>query len=40
MVDWGLARQIASRAAGRGTEEAPPFDPIALSVEMEPAVAG
>jgi coenzyme F420 biosynthesis associated uncharacterized protein len=40
MVDWGLARQIATFAAGRGTEEAPPFDAAALSVEMEPAVAG
>ena len=40
MVDWGLARQIAGLAAGRGTEEAPPFDAAALSVEMEPAVAG
>jgi coenzyme F420 biosynthesis associated uncharacterized protein len=40
MVDWGLARQIAGLAAGRGSEEAPPFDAAALSVEMEPAVAG
>ena len=40
MVDWGLARQIAALAAGRGTEEAPPFDAVALSREMEPAVAG
>ncbi len=40
MVDWGLARQIAALAAGRGTEEEPPFDAAALSVEMEPAVAG
>src|SRR3954454_23008710 len=40
MVDWGLARQIAGFAAGRGTEEEPPFDAVALSVEMEPAVAG
>ena len=40
MVDWGLARQIAALAAGRGTEEPPPFDAVALSVEMEPAVAG
>jgi coenzyme F420 biosynthesis associated uncharacterized protein len=40
MVDWGLARQIAALAAGRGTEEEPPFDAVALSVEMEPAVAG
>jgi len=41
MVDWGLARQIASVAAGRGTEEEPPpFDAVSLSVEMEPVVAG
>jgi coenzyme F420 biosynthesis associated uncharacterized protein len=40
MVDWGLARQIAALAAGRGTEEAPPFDAAVLSAEMEPAVAG
>jgi coenzyme F420 biosynthesis associated uncharacterized protein len=41
MVDWGLARQIAALAAGRGTEdEAPPFDPVVLSAEMEGAVAG
>src|SRR3954451_3900706 len=40
MVDWGLARQIAALAAGRGTEEEPPFDAAALSIEMEPAVAG
>jgi coenzyme F420 biosynthesis associated uncharacterized protein len=40
MVDWGLARQIAALAAGRGTEEPPPFDAIALSREMEPVVAG
>jgi coenzyme F420 biosynthesis associated uncharacterized protein len=40
MVDWNLARQIAGLAAGRGSEEAPPFDAVALSVEMEPAVAG
>ena len=40
MVDWGLARQIAALAAGRGTEEEAPFDAAALSVEMEPAVAG
>src|SRR5215212_10352904 len=40
MVDWGLAREIASLAAGRGTEEAPPFDAVALSLEMEPVVAG
>jgi coenzyme F420 biosynthesis associated uncharacterized protein len=40
MVDWGLARQIAGLAAGRGTEEPPPFDAVALSREMEPVVAG
>ena len=40
MVDWGLARQIASLAAGRGTEEAAPFDVVALATEMEPVVAG
>jgi coenzyme F420 biosynthesis associated uncharacterized protein len=40
MVDWGLARQIASLAAGRGSEEEPPFDAVALSIEMEPIVAG
>jgi coenzyme F420 biosynthesis associated uncharacterized protein len=40
MVDWGLARQIAALAAGRGTEEPPPFDALALSREMEPVVAG
>ena len=40
MVDWRLARQIAAFAAGRGTEEAPPFDAATLAVEMEPAVAG
>jgi coenzyme F420 biosynthesis associated uncharacterized protein len=40
MIDWGLARQIAALAAGRGTDEEPPFDAAALSVEMEPAVAG
>jgi coenzyme F420 biosynthesis associated uncharacterized protein len=40
MVDWGLARQIAALAAGRGTEEEAPFDAAALSAEMEPAVAG
>jgi coenzyme F420 biosynthesis associated uncharacterized protein len=39
MVDWGLARQIAALAAGRGTEEPPPFDAVALSREMEPVVA-
>jgi coenzyme F420 biosynthesis associated uncharacterized protein len=40
MVDWGLARQIAKLAAGRGTDEPPPFAAAALSAEMEPAVAG
>jgi coenzyme F420 biosynthesis associated uncharacterized protein len=40
MVDWGLARQIAALAAGRGTEEPPPVDAVALSREMEPVVAG
>src|SRR4029079_13073915 len=41
MVDWGLARQIASVEAGRATEaEPPPFDAVSLSVEMEPVVAG
>jgi coenzyme F420 biosynthesis associated uncharacterized protein len=40
MVDWGMARQIARLAAGRGSEEAAPFDAVALSAEMEPAVAG
>ena len=40
MVDWGLAQQIAALAAGRGTEEPPPFDAVALSREMEPVVAG
>ena len=40
MVDWGLAQQIAALAAGRGTEEPPPFDAVALSREMEPIVAG
>ena len=39
MVDWGLARQIAALAAGRGSEEAPPFDAAALSREMEAPVA-
>jgi coenzyme F420 biosynthesis associated uncharacterized protein len=39
MVDWGLARQIAALAAGRGSEEDPPFDPVALSREMEGPVA-
>src|SRR5215210_7611098 len=41
MVDWGLARQIAALAARRGSEEeAPPFDAVALSAEMEGPVAG
>src|SRR5687768_15428774 len=40
MIDWGLARQIAGLAAGRGTEEGVPFDAVVLSAEMEPAVAG
>jgi coenzyme F420 biosynthesis associated uncharacterized protein len=40
MVDWGLARQIAKLAAGSGAEEALPFDAAAVSLEMEPAVAG
>jgi coenzyme F420 biosynthesis associated uncharacterized protein len=40
MVDWGLARQIAALAARRGPEEAPPFDAVALSAEMEAPVAG
>jgi coenzyme F420 biosynthesis associated uncharacterized protein len=40
MVDWGLARQIAALAAGRGTEEAAPFDAAVLSAEMEGPVAG
>jgi len=39
MVDWGLARQIAALAVGRGTEEAAPFDAVALSAEMEGPVA-
>jgi coenzyme F420 biosynthesis associated uncharacterized protein len=39
MVDWGLARQIAALAAGRGMSEAPPFDAAALAVEMEGPVA-
>jgi coenzyme F420 biosynthesis associated uncharacterized protein len=39
MVDWGLARQIAALAAGRGNEGVVPFDAAALSTEMEPAVA-
>jgi coenzyme F420 biosynthesis associated uncharacterized protein len=40
MVDWGLARQIAALAAGRGTEEPAPFDAAVLSAEMEGPVAG
>ena len=40
MVDWGLARTIARFAAGQGSVEDPPFDAVALSREMEPAVAG
>ena len=40
MVDWGLARQIASLAAGRGSDEPVPFDAGALSAEMEAPVAG
>jgi len=39
MVDWGLARRIAGLAAGRGSEEPPPFDAAALSLEMEAPVA-
>jgi len=39
MVDWGLARRIASLAAGQGSEEAPPFDAAVLSAEMEAPVA-
>ena len=39
MVEWGLARQIAALAAGRGTEEEPPFDVAALCAEMEGPVA-
>jgi coenzyme F420 biosynthesis associated uncharacterized protein len=39
MVDWGLARQIAALAAGRGSEEDPPFDAVVLSREMEGTVA-
>jgi coenzyme F420 biosynthesis associated uncharacterized protein len=39
MIDWGLARQIAALAAGRGIEEAAPFDAAALSAEMEGPVA-
>jgi coenzyme F420 biosynthesis associated uncharacterized protein len=40
MVDWGLARQIAGMAAGRGAEAPPPFDVAALAEEMEGPVAG
>jgi coenzyme F420 biosynthesis associated uncharacterized protein len=40
MVDWGMARQIAGLAAGRGSEEPPPFDVTALASEMEGPVAG
>jgi coenzyme F420 biosynthesis associated uncharacterized protein len=40
MVDWSLARTIAAFAAGHGSDEAPPFDAVVLSREMEPAVAG
>jgi coenzyme F420 biosynthesis associated uncharacterized protein len=40
MVDWGMARQIASLAAGRGTEEPAPFDVAGLAAEMEAPVAG
>jgi coenzyme F420 biosynthesis associated uncharacterized protein len=40
MVDWGLARQIASLAAGRGSDEPVPFDAGALASEMEAPVAG
>jgi coenzyme F420 biosynthesis associated uncharacterized protein len=39
MVDWGLARRIASLAAGQGSEEPPPFDAAVLSAEMEAPVA-
>jgi coenzyme F420 biosynthesis associated uncharacterized protein len=39
MVDWGLARQIARLAAGRGSEEPPPFDAVGLSAQMEEPVA-
>jgi len=39
MVDWGLARRIASLAAGRGSEEPPPFDAASLAIEMEAPVA-
>jgi coenzyme F420 biosynthesis associated uncharacterized protein len=39
MVDWGLARQVASLAAGRGTEEKAPFDVAGLAAEMEAPVA-
>ena len=40
MVDWGLARRIAALAAGRGSEEPPPFDAAVLAEEMEASVAG
>ena len=40
MVDWELARRIASLAAGRGSEEPPPFDAVVLATEMEAPVAG
>jgi coenzyme F420 biosynthesis associated uncharacterized protein len=40
MVDWDLARQIASLAAGRGSDDPLPFDAGALSAEMEAPVAG
>jgi coenzyme F420 biosynthesis associated uncharacterized protein len=40
MVDWGLARRVAALAAGRGSEEPPPFDAGALAQEMEAPVAG
>jgi coenzyme F420 biosynthesis associated uncharacterized protein len=39
MIDWGLARQIAALAAGRGIEEPTPFDAAVLSAEMEGPVA-
>jgi coenzyme F420 biosynthesis associated uncharacterized protein len=39
MIDWGMARQVASLAAGLGTEEEAPFDAVALSREMEGPVA-
>jgi coenzyme F420 biosynthesis associated uncharacterized protein len=40
MVDWGLARQIAALAAGRGSDEPPPFDAAGLAEQMEGPVAG